>query len=358
MTAPVEASAKAIAEAEAAAIAFQAALLAIGIKTIYEAIRLWRRVPANKAADVAADYLTDAVRLVMARREQSAALAVAYYRLSRALRTGATIPDPNDPMSKSVSLTELRHDFAALVFDASPADSFDVQGADIEIPIEEIDGIDEHGDSENAQLEADAEKEARIVLAALGPNSLKRRVEEIDHSQPATEVDALRDEAHSKAGSRQAAAAERIAMNGGRNKVFSLAERDKRVIGYVRASKTGTPCGWCAMLISRGFVGKNKGVLYDTEFAALHKTQSAPSVKAGEAEVGDEYHDNCKCYAEPVYSEVDLRSSRFDLNREYAKLWPVVTKGLSGKAAMTAWRRYFRNTKRTGDADPGNAQAA
>jgi hypothetical protein len=36
----------------------------------------------------------------------------------------------------------------------------------------------------------------------------------------------------------------------------------------------------------------------------------------------------------------------------------VVTKGLSGKEALTAWRRYFRRMQANGDADTGTALAA
>jgi hypothetical protein len=35
-------------------------------------------------------------------------------------------------------------------------------------------------------------------------------------------------------------------------------------------------------------------------------------------------------------------SSTYELNRRYEELWPKVTRGLSGKAAVSAWRRFIR----------------
>lgn len=367
MTAPLV---QGVAEAEKAALAFQIALAKIGVTTIQAALALWKRVPANKAAQTAEAWLDDAVQMVMQRRALSRDLAMAYYRLARALRTGTTVPDPYDPIPSTVRLGDLRSEFQRLITevntpgDANPTDVPPVRqrdGADdeTEIPIEEVDGLDENGDAEEAQLEREAEQEARIVLEILGPKNLDKRVNEIDNSRPATEVDELRDEAHAKAGSRQAAAADRIVKNGARKTLRSLEDRDRRVIGYVRVSRTGTPCGWCAMLISRGFVPTRAGnVIYDRKFPAEFKTANAPSVKRGEAKVGDQYHDNCNCYAEPVYSEGQLKSSMFDLNREYAQLWPRVTAGKAGKAALTAWRLYFRKQQKDDTSDPGQAQVA
>jgi hypothetical protein len=58
---------------------------------------------------------------------------------------------------------------------------------------------------------------------------------------------------------------------------------------------------------------------------------------------GDKYHDNCHCYAEPVFTREQYNgSATYELNRRYEELWPKVTRGLSGKAAVSAWRRFIR----------------
>jgi hypothetical protein len=116
-------------------------------------------------------------------------------------------------------------------------------------------------------------------------------------------------------------------MNGGRSTVWNHMQRDKRAIGYIRLSRTGTPCGWCAMLISRGPVYRSQN---SAEYAD-----------------GDKYHDNCHCYAEPVFSREQYNgSSTYELNRRYEELWPKVTRGLSGKAAVSAWRRFIRQEQK------------
>ncbi|MFC4089348.1 hypothetical protein [Micromonospora sp. GCM10011541] len=337
------------AEADKTSVAYQVALTQIGAATIEDAIKIWAGVPPTATAATAGRWLSEAVRLVMTRRGQARALAMAYYRLVRALRTGRTIADPREPAPRYVTLAMLRDEFAELAgepaqkpqeggerstpsttTDAPSTGADDAQGGQDDsfnedrIPVEKVDGNSAAEENRLARL---AEQEARIVLEALGPKNLEDKVSQLDTDAPAKEVDAARQDAHKAAGSRQASAAERIAMDGGRGTVWNYAARDKRVIGYVRVSQTGTPCGWCAMLISRGLV--RKGDLYKSKASAEYSD-------------GDKYHDNCHCVAEPVYSDTQFNSPLYDLNRKYAKEWPTVTKGLSGKAALSAWRRFIR----------------
>jgi hypothetical protein len=341
------------AEADRAAIAFQTALTQIGAGTVQEALTLWEDVPATARASTASSWLRRAITLVMGRRRQSRDLARAYYRLVRALRTGSTVADPYHPEPRYVTVTTLREEFNALVGGAerpqegrasdAPTETSDsassaatsqageADGAALTDPdaeheaeldrilVEEIEGL---RDAEE-RIEREAEQELRTVLEALGPNNLQKKVDKIDGARSADEVDGLREEARRQAGAQQAAAAERVAMNGGRSTVWNHMQRDKRAIGYIRLSRTGTPCGWCAMLISRGPVYRSQN---SAEFAD-----------------GDKYHDNCHCYAEPVFTREQYSgSATYELNRRYEELWPKVTRGLSGKAAVSAWRRFIR----------------
>jgi hypothetical protein len=292
----------------------------------------------------------------MRRRARARDLAIAYYRLVRALHTGRTIPDPRNPEPTSVSLSELRRQFNELVperpsetrasatpgDDTPPApeagreapDAPDDDDEDDEtdrILIEEIARLD----AELERQEAAAEEEARVALEALGPANLAQLTDQIGDDRPAREVDAARDEAHTRAGARQAAAAARMVQNGARGTVWSTAERDQRVVGYVRYSTTGTPCGWCAMLISRG---------------PVYRSERSATLSGGAASYddGDKYHDNCNCIALPVFSREQFESSDlFALNRQYAEEWPRVTRGLSGKAAVSAWRYYVRQQQKS-----------
>ncbi|MEV5136255.1 hypothetical protein AB0K71_15705 [Streptomyces syringium] len=346
------------AETEEASAAFQVALTQIGAQTTAEALALWAEVPADLRAATAGGWLRRAISLVMGRRRQARDLARAYYRLARALQTGTTVADPYHPEPTHVTLGDLRREFAALAGTTSPphssrADeaatgesgeassrreggpqpvdedsSVSGEGEHLELDdgedwekilVEELEGLRE----EEERIERAAEEELRTVLDALGTQNLNRRLAEVDDQQSAKNADAARAEAHRQAGARQAAAASRVAMNGGRSSVWAHMRRDRRALGYVRLSKSGTPCGWCAMLISRGPVYKSKASATFSD--------------------GDRYHDNCHCYAAPIFNWQQFQGSELTaLSREYEALWPKVTRGLSGKAAVSAWRRFIR----------------
>ncbi|MEU8621413.1 hypothetical protein [Streptomyces sp. NPDC048623] len=358
------------AEADSASVAFQAALTQIGAGTVEEALKLWQSVPVTARAATSTAWLRRAITLVMTRRRMSRDLARAYYRLVRALRTGTTVADPYHPEPTYVTLDVLRREFAALVGDveggsleersdsafsapitSSPAASgksvdageegqddstqeVDDDLGDDQILVEELPGLRE----DEERIEREAEDEASLILDLLGPANLERKTSSLDENESAKDVDKAREEAHRQAGARQAAAAARIANNGGRSTVWNHMAKDRLVIGYIRLSRTGTPCGWCAMLISRGAVYRSQ----------KKAGPSLADLESGTYADGDKFHDNCNCYAEPIFSREQYGSSDlYELNRRYEALWPKVTKGLSGKAAVSAWRRFIRQEQKT-----------
>jgi hypothetical protein len=214
----------------------------------------------------------------------------------------------------STTLEELRDAFRAL------APSMPKTGAVGNVKIESIGNLED----DRRRLETAARREAIENLTNLGTSNLAKKVKKIDLDQSSRQVQAEVKEAHKSAGARQAASAERYAINAARSAVWNAGEKDPKAVGYVRLSRTGTPCGWCAMLISRGPV-------YKTEKSAVFSD-------------GDKYHDNCNCFAEPVFVKNQYeKSNAFSLNREYQDLWPKVTKGLSGKAALSEWRKFIRS---------------
>ena len=315
----------------------QLALARIGAETVEEALAIWEGVNPARMASTAARWLEQAITMIMTRRGESRNLAFAYYRLVRALKTGTTVADPFLPSPRYVTLEVLRREFAELagvdgdlVFGEDEdviddvveelADEGPATGDELDrILVEEIEGLRR----EEERLEREAELEAEVVLQALGPDKLQSKLDDEIAELKAREADAQRDEAHRQAGMRQAAAAERLVLNGARDHMDETTTRDPRAIGYVRLSRTGTPCGWCAMLISRGPV-------YQSE-------QSA------EFSEGKAYHDNDKCYSMPVFSRDEYNSSPlFHLNRKYAEEWPRVTGGLGGKDALSVWRKHIR----------------
>lgn len=315
-------------------MAFQVALTQIGAETVADSLKLWEEVPISNRPATAAAWLGKAITLIMTRRAQSRALARAYFRLIRALRTGRTTPDPRNPEPTSVSLQRLRYEFKSLA-----GENAETGSDDEDIPIEPMRDVEEDAkrDDEAARLEI------RTAVGNLGPIRMAKQLDEIDTEKPAEEVDQERTDLHKQAGARQAAASARIAMNGGRSELANSTRKDKRALGYIRLSRTGTPCGWCAMLISRG---------------PVYKTERSAERSYGD---GDLYHDNCNCYAMPVYSTEEYKTSDlYALNREYQELWPQVTRGLSGKSALTAWRRFVRTQRRAQEASaqPQTAQEA
>lgn len=346
-----------IEEVSAASLALQAALARMGAATIAEALLIWQRLSAKDPQGTAQAWLDDAVEMVMSRRGQSRELALAYYRLTRALITGSTIPDPRDVEPRYVTVGHLRTTFAELAESALPDDDgrdglhVPVEPSDAAVkPLDDAPGETVERDDTDADLldmseeelieairddirqtenerDADdeaAEEELRIVLEQLGSKGLAKRIEGLDD-----EDDARRREAKSKSGYRQAAAAERVAINGGRGELSRLSQSDPRVIGYVRYSTTGSPCGWCAMLISRGLS------LYSSEMTALTRARD-----------GELFHDNCQCAALPVYSTEQYRAdTNYDINRLYGEWWPEVTEGTGGKTAVALWRKFFRLTE-------------
>lgn len=314
-------------EIESATIAFQLALAKLGAEVAIDLLGLWSRgIDAARIDATAPSWLSRAERVIQEKRAQARDLGMSYYRLTRAIATGFTVADPARPGEGRATLSQLREDFIDRLVDADvPIGTFAVPAqAAAGTEVVEVEDIGFTSDDETA-IEADAAQEAVENLTANGTENLRRKVRIIDRRESAESVDARRDEARNQAGAAQAATGARIAMNAARSRLWELAKMDGRVVAYARVSTTGTPCGWCAMLISRGAVYK--------------------SAQSAEFNDGDLYHDNCRCVAVPVYSLAQAReSSLFDMNREYDRLWDEVIRkpGYSGKDAVSVWRKFIR----------------
>lgn len=342
-------------EAAETVVVYQAAMTMLGFKALADAIHLWSDVSSSpkQVNATAGRWLTYALSLTAKRREQTRDLTLAYARLHRALWTGSTFHNPIDgprPSAESVRLSELRErfydsveDLAPEIYDSSPqevpgAHDADEETFDVDVPDQSgdedivIDLLEAFGIDDLDDLEQKAEEEARIVLEALGPDNLLKKYERLDAGKPADDVDQQRTDAHRSAGNRQAAALERLVLNGGRDVNHELIRKDHRVVAWARVSKTGTPCGFCAMLISRG---------------AIYKSKKSASLGAS----GDEYHDNCHCEPIPVYSAAHYESdASFGLNREYDQLWREFTSDYSGSDVLAGWRSFIRARNTDGQA--------
>lgn len=361
------------AEARAADVAFQVALAQIGAGTIEDALAVWREMDPTDVQATTQKWLARAVNLILGRRRISRDLAMAYYRLARALRTGKTIADPFRPEPPYVTLGDLRREFAGLVEEidyihqptpqseaaqsaatdaAEPLEDEDdawdedwtevdtepAEDDDERILNEEIEALRE----EELRREAEAEKAAERDLAQLGPVLLQARVIDLNPDETTlTDAEQLLAEEYRKAGSRVAASSERIVLNGGRGSVYAYGEKDARVIGWVRVSLSGNPCSFCAMLISRGLAYKSEG-----------GASKGKGTTVRDGQVLDAYHDNCRCIAVPIYSLAQYETDpRFDQNRKLDELWKARIKDrFSGNEARNEWRRLIDGGRRSNDA--------
>lgn len=332
-------------QAEQARALFYTALAIYGANAVQDSKNIWEDVPAAPGALTSAAtvrWLATALEYVRRQRATAQALALAYYRYERALNTGRTISLPGAESPPYVPLQELREQFEALIPGTTDV-VIDVGGndSDIDIPVETIDELED----DLADLESQALEEVREALINTGPRIQDRKIRLAEPDGQLAEVVDInrgRQEAHDQAGNRQAAVAAMNVMNGGRGALFQVADRDREALGFIRVSSTGTPCGFCAMLISRGPVLKSTG-RQGSLYASNSGTGPRPDGEIVTYGDLDLYHPNCNCYALPIFSVQQFATSAmFALNRQYAEEWPRVTRGLGGKDALSAWRKHIR----------------
>lgn len=310
-------------EAEEAGQAYQVALGYLGAEAMQEAMSLWREMETPAQVE---QWLSSLALASRARRQRVRSLTYAYYRLSRALRTGRTVTSPYYGAA-AVSLTDLRLQFQSEVSTAArrtgrPA--FDLYGGDDDGQVIEVDDIDV-SDEEDERDEEDAEGERIAQLVVLADYRRKKA-----RARDEAEEEKIEATAATLSGS----VSQKAALGGGRASLHDLSKEDGRVIGYVRVSGTGNPCPFCAMLISRGLF--------------FYSSRKAASTSSRAGREGESYHTDCYCYPEPVYSKAQyLADPRFAMNREFAKLWEkeIASKGYSGNDALNAWRRYLNHKR-------------
>ncbi|WP_263729969.1 hypothetical protein [Cellulomonas sp. SG140] len=331
------------AEADAAALSFQAALAKTGTQTAIKVLVLWQSLASNAQARERTAWLAQVVNLVMARRSATHDLAVAYYRLARALRLDETVPKPGAAGAAEATFDELRREFRLLV-EATGAPAPGKQAPGLDKAVVRIDQKLTQLLELTDAIERQAQREAAVTLAATGPDRLTKKLDELDTTQPADTVDKARQDARDVTGAEVAATADRIVRDGGRNAVFEAIAKDPKAIGWARVSD-GNPCHFCAMLISRGAVYKSE--------------KSAKFAIYGD---GDKYHNNCGCTVVPIFNKGDDNGEAFAENRHYAQVWKDFQKydgDLGNGDIYSQWRRYLALTKRTArSGDTKTAQEA
>lgn len=268
--------------------AFERALGQLSLGTVEGVSRWWEQV--DKSGDVAARF----GEVLVEPWDRGAVLGVAFYRLLRALQTGRTVPSPirGHAQGGEVTLGELVREFS------------------------EAAGLPLSAKGSLAGVRVAVDKQATPDLGALRDADVKAAQALLHARLEAGEVSS----------GVVAGVGQQAAAGGVRSVVRDMGDRDPARQAWIRVSGTGTPCAFCAMLLSRGakYTGKHEALRHDIVHA--NGTHG--------------YHPNCHCYALPLFAGSSIEGSRFAVNREMEDLWKhdFKGKGLKGKSG---WRSYY-----------------
>lgn len=310
-------------EAEKVSIAYQQALILLGDAMLKEVLAAYKAVSIANAASFAT-FSAKATALIYRYRKQARDIAVAETQLTRALLTGSTYSDWSEPFEGQPTIGELRlklYSQLEAVGVKRPARARAIPPTTRAT----VDLIPEIEFEERREAKT-LDKEIEDTLRILGEESLEGALKKIT-KKTGVERDRLEAKTLETTSSNLAMGTERIALNGARHYDSKVLAFDPKIQGWIRSHLPGAPdmpCGWCSMLMSRGAV-----------YASQKSATSGPSDDG-------RYHSGCHCVAVKVYTRAQYNSERFALNREYQSLWPQVTKGLHGDAAVSAWRKYIR----------------
>lgn len=314
-------------EAGRAADIFSLALSYLGFSAMFEAFSLFSSMRSDASPGAVKSYTKSMRSLTVSQRSVARELGIAYYRLARALTVGETYASPGDKPGQ-VTLQDLRDDFTDVVERAVPkrrikptpevVDIFNRARLNEKMPSLDSDDGDEKISTERFDWPEEITPEGAA-------DSTEKRLGDLIDFAKAHERQSKR---RGKDANKHAGVVHKNIVDGGREVIDLASRRDKKAIGFVRVSRTGDPCYFCAMQISRGVVFKSKKVERGGSFRSE----------------GELYHDNCNCYSVAIYSMREYRTDpRFALNRELQDLWKTEISGrFTGKDAINEWRQVIR----------------
>lgn len=266
----------------------------------------WPMLDPARLDETTPGWLDVVTRLIRGARQESADLAVDYYRSFREIDNPDIAPATIEPVFTGHVPGEYRAPSRPVlpprierVFDGPAPD----QGRLVKPRIDW----------------SEWDKAAETSMRVTGPVGQKQRAKtrvRFRDAQDASLVDA-------------SGAAARQVRVGERQTLLRTVAEDTVVQGWIRVTDAD-PCYFCAMLASRGPVYKRGS------FSRSDPRYTGP----GTAKV----HDHCACTVEPVYSTDTGWPGQ---SRELQRLWNRHIRGrYSGREAINAWRRLYEQRQR------------
>lgn len=338
----------------------RAAQARLGLIASYVAARIWEEEGGGGP-----NWLADALLIIQAVRIMSRRLYKAYYRYARALETGYSLGNPEsvegDRIIMQVFVDEYREaledvaelgyrveaddpiqlEFEELVYDYLPQAEQE-EGNFLDVDIEQY--IDDWEDS----IESDPQQFVEVdefdwsevdemldemmdgleeVLQRDVIDASEEKLKELESQKDSIiDFDAKLKERQDADRDLGAGRIDRYSINDGRRITPEMIPLDRRIKGVARGLGPN-PCGFCAMLASRGFVYRSK----------------VSATAAGGSSSIKRYHDNCHCY--PIVRWID--ASELPIANEWLQdQWYKVAAGREAGDARRTWRRWWDRTGR------------
>lgn len=346
-------------ELELIQAAHRAAQARLGLAIAYLSQVEWATVSAANPGVTSADWLERTTRAIIVGRRRSMELAKSYFQLSRALDSGYVMGMPDLPEGSEITLPALRDHFVGLLektaqlgFGETGSGGPDDQW--VERLLAEglepsnarhdqflrsdlgdiISRVADAMDDDNPLIRVDRWRwtpdfSDEYLAGRITPELRKRAVEALEaKNRERKKMDLTRQEQlrraaedHRKSGSSGAGIVDQLVVQGGRNLLVTLIRADARAKLVARGT-SATPCGFCAMLASRGFV---------------YTSAATAGFTAGGV---SDIHPNCHCF--PIIRWVDVDNDQLPaLNQYFMDQWPKITAGYSGAAARRVWRNWI-----------------
>lgn len=346
-------------ELEAISAAHRAAQARLALAIAYLSQVEWATVSAASPSATSASWLERTTRAIIVGRRRSMELAKSFYQLSRALDTGFVLGMPDLPEGSEITLSALRGHFMGLLEKTAQLGFGETgMGGPDDQWVERLlaEGLEPSNSRHDQLLRADLSDVITRLREAMGsedsilgvdqwrwtpdhtdeyligritPTLRMRAIEALEaknrkrKEQERTKQshDRLAAADHDKSGSAGAGIADQLVIQSGRNMIHQVIRGDARAKLVARGT-SNTPCGFCAMLASRGFV---------------YATAATAGFNAGGV---SDIHPNCHCF--PIVRWVDVENDQLPaLNQYFMEMWPKVTAGYSGAGARRVWRNWI-----------------